>query len=107
MDQQKLIDDLTAQNAQLIEVIQQMNAVLDDTTIFFRAELLKTFDTWESFNEFDKSTLKQFYDKDDKVISLDSQRNCCNIMADFETARDKNTFPVTVYRLIRTSDVKK
>lgn len=74
---------------------------------FFRAKFIKQFESHSEFLAYDKALLKEFYDKNDRVVCIDINNNCCNVMTDFEVARDQKTYPLKVYKLIRTSDVIK
>lgn len=74
---------------------------------FFRAKFIKSFESHSEFLSYDKKLLKQFYSESDRIVCIDINNNCCSIMADFEIAGNEKTYPLKVYKLIRTSDVKK
>ena len=43
--------------------------------------------------------------QDQKIICVDRNGNACTIGQDFRVAKENDLFPVTAYRLVRTSEI--
>ena len=71
--------------------------------IQLKAEELTIFHSFEEWVNKASGRLGGF-ERDQKIICLDKNGNSCNGGTDFMHARDHDLFPVTAYRLIRSSE---
>lgn len=74
--------------------------------IILEAEHITTFHTFDEWVNKASSRIGGFR-KEQKIICFDVNGNTLTIGEDFMIARDKKSFPVKAYRLVRTSEINK
>lgn len=78
---------------------------LEENEIPMRARKISEISCWEAW---ESSTLYSAFDQLNPrdMIFIDAEGYKCSDRNDFVFARDNNRFPVTVYRFMRTADIK-